>query len=93
MNKQEADILNVLLQEPFINQRILAEVSGHSLGVVNRSLKELIKEGYLNEDAYLTAKAVQQCRERRRVEQSFLPQDLVCGWYRSIRKCPRVCWK
>lgn len=63
MNKQEADILNVLLQEPFINQRILAEVSGHSLGVVNRSLKELIKEGYLNEDAYLTAKAVQQCRE------------------------------
>ena len=34
MNKQESDILN---------QRILAEVSGHSLGVVNRSLKELIK--------------------------------------------------
>ena len=30
MNKQERDILNVLLLEPFINQRILAEVSGHS---------------------------------------------------------------
>ena len=43
MNKQESDILNTLLLEPFINQRILAEVSGHSLGVVNRSLKELIK--------------------------------------------------
>ena len=43
MNKQESDILNALLLEPFINQRILAEVSGHSLGVVNRSLKELIK--------------------------------------------------
>ena len=28
MNKQESDILNVLLLEPFINQRILAEVSG-----------------------------------------------------------------
>lgn len=42
MNKQESDILNTLLLEPFINQRILAEVSGHSLGVVNRSLKELI---------------------------------------------------
>lgn len=36
MNKQESDILNALLLEPFINQRILAEVSGHSLGVVNR---------------------------------------------------------
>lgn len=38
MNKQESDILNALLLEPFINQRVLAEVSGHSLGVVNRSL-------------------------------------------------------
>lgn len=28
MNKQESDILNALLLEPFINQRILAEVSG-----------------------------------------------------------------
>ena len=44
MNKQESDILNALLQEPFINQRILSEVSGHSLGIVNRSLKELIKD-------------------------------------------------
>jgi hypothetical protein len=42
MNKQESDILNTLLLKPYINQRILAEVSGHSLGVVNRSLKELI---------------------------------------------------
>ena len=49
MNKQESDVLNVLLLEPFINQRILAEVSGHSLGVVNRSIKELIKADYLDE--------------------------------------------
>ena len=49
MNKQESDILNALLIEPFINQRILAEVSGHSLGVVNRSLKELIKMDYLDD--------------------------------------------
>lgn len=49
MNKQESDILNTLLLEPFINQRIFAEVSGHSLGVVNRSLKELIKAEYLDD--------------------------------------------
>lgn len=49
MNKQESDILNALLLEPFINQRILAEVSGHSLGVVNRSLKKLIKSGYIDD--------------------------------------------
>lgn len=34
MNKQESDILNSLLLESFINQRILAEASGHSLGVI-----------------------------------------------------------
>jgi len=49
MNLQELDILRALLYEPFINQRILAEASGHSLGVVNRSLKTLIANGYLDE--------------------------------------------
>ena len=50
MNKQESDILNTLLLESFVNQRILAEISGHSLGVVNRSLKELMKDEYLDEE-------------------------------------------
>lgn len=58
MNKQESDILNALLLEPFINQRILAEVSGHSLGVVNRSLKELIKSGYIDDSIRPTTKAI-----------------------------------
>lgn len=57
MNKQESDILNVLLIEPFINQRILAEVSGHSLGVVNRSLKELIKLEYIDDSIRPTVKS------------------------------------
>lgn len=64
MNKQESDILNTLLLEPFINQRVLAEVSGHSLGVVNRSLKELIKAGYLNEAICPTAKAVAEYKNK-----------------------------
>ena len=50
MNKHESDILNALLLEPFINQRILAEVSGHSLEMVNHSIKELIKTGYIDEE-------------------------------------------
>lgn len=58
MNKQESDILNALLLEPFINQRILTEVSGHSLGVVNRSLKELIKSGYIDDSIRPTTKAI-----------------------------------
>ena len=54
MTKQESDILYTLYKEPFINQRMLAETSGHSLGVVNRSLKLLINKGYLDEYIQLT---------------------------------------
>ena len=64
MNKQESDILNTLLLEPFINQRILAEVSGHSLGVVNRSLKELIKDDYLDESIRPTIKAITEFKQK-----------------------------
>lgn len=60
MNKQESDILRTLFQEPFINQRILSEASGHSLGVVNRSIKTLIAEGYLTDDIRPTAKALHE---------------------------------
>ena len=60
MNKQESDILRTLFIEPFINQRILSESSGHSLGVVNRSIKTLIAEGYLTEDVNPTSKALHE---------------------------------
>ena len=63
MNLQESDILRVLLDEPYINQRILAEASGHSIGVVNRSLRQLMKEGLLTEDAHLTRKAREKIKE------------------------------
>ena len=60
MNKHEADVLKSLYLEPFINQRILADLCGHSLGVVNRSLKNLITEGYLDDQVRLTAKAKEE---------------------------------
>lgn len=64
MNKQERDILSTLLSEPFINQRILSECSGHSLGVVNRSIKNLIKEGYLDDHIRLTDQARKEFRDK-----------------------------
>jgi CTP:phosphocholine cytidylyltransferase-like protein/thiamine kinase-like enzyme len=64
MNRQERDILNAIIKEHFINQRILAEQSGHSLGVVNRSIKELIKTGYLNEDIMPTDKAKNELKTK-----------------------------
>ncbi len=64
MNLQESNILRTLLKEPFVNQRILAEASGHSLGIVNRSLRSLIEKGYLNEAAQLTEKAREEIKEK-----------------------------
>lgn len=49
MNLLEADILRTLVYEPFINQRLLSESSGHSLGVVNRSIKNLMTAGFLDD--------------------------------------------
>lgn len=57
MNKQDMDIMNILYSERYINQRKLAEKCGHSLGIVNRSLKQLINQGYIDEKFKLTDKA------------------------------------
>lgn len=64
MNTQKQDILNNLMKEPFINQRILAAQTGHSLGIVNRSVKELISEGYLDEEIRPTEKALNEAKEK-----------------------------
>lgn len=63
MNIQERDILNELLREPYGNQRQLAERSGHSLGIVNRSLKALAQSGYLDGQMRPTAQALALSRQ------------------------------
>ena len=90
MNNSKQDILNNLIKEPFINQRILAAQTGHSLGIVNRSIKELISEGYLDEEIRPTEKT--QKRKRRKTPLS-LPPDLVCGWFRLIQRHRKDFWK
>ena len=64
MNKQDADVLYSLYLKSFVNQRTLSEESGHSLGIVNKSIKELITEGYLDEDIRLTSKAIREFESR-----------------------------
>ena len=65
VNIQELDIMKILMDKPFVSQRILAEESGHSLGVVNRSLRNLAKAGYLNDAMQLTDKAIELGEKRR----------------------------
>ena len=54
MNLQESDILKSLLSAPFVNQRTLAERSGHSVGIVNKCLKSLTENGYLDDRMQLS---------------------------------------
>ncbi len=63
MNIQEKDIMKILRQEPYQNQRVLAEQSGYSLGMVNRSIKSLQEQGYLSEEKALTPKACAMLEE------------------------------
>lgn len=64
MNLQEADILRTLLEKPYVNQRILSDTTGHSLGVINRSLKNLTEDGYLTPKVQLTKKAKEEIKNR-----------------------------
>ncbi|MBO5228269.1 MAG: NTP transferase domain-containing protein [Lachnospiraceae bacterium] len=62
MNKQESDILNAMYIEKYTNQRALAELTGHSLGVVNRCIKSLTENGYIDDKMMLTLKAYEEFR-------------------------------
>ncbi len=57
MNIYEMNILKFLSEETYSNQRTLAESTGHSLGIVNQSITNLINKNYINADMQLTAKA------------------------------------
>lgn len=64
MNRQESDVLFALQKGTYTNQRTLAEESGHSLGIVNRSVQHLSQDGYLDEWMSLTEKAHEYIKNR-----------------------------
>ena len=57
MNIQEQDILFDIYQNTYTNQRVIAEHTGYSLGTVNKTLKNLIKNRYLHNNMQLTYNA------------------------------------
>ena len=57
MNKQDLDILNTLFSAAYENQRLLAERVGYSLGAVNRSVRVLTEQGYLDKAGHPTEQA------------------------------------
>ncbi len=64
MNRIGCDILKILAENPYTSQRELSEISGHSLGIINRSLKKLIKDNYINDDYQLTPNTKELLKSR-----------------------------
>ena len=54
MNISKKQILIKLKEKPFVNQRVLSEQTGLSLGKVNQSIRELQCDGFLNQEMHLT---------------------------------------
>lgn len=65
MNTAECNILMELQRSGSTSQRALARAVGHSLGVVNRSLKALHEAGYIDDGCRPTEKAAAELRARQ----------------------------
>lgn len=65
MNIQEMNIIQSIIKEPYTNQRDLSKRTGHSIGVINKSLANLIKKEYLDENIQLTSKAKETLKKNK----------------------------
>ena len=85
MNIQTLDILNLLFSTPYTTQRTLAKLSGLSVGAVNHSIKELSKNGFIDESCVPTQKS-------KNLIYTTSPKsaDLGCVWFLSIQKLLKV---
>lgn len=64
MNKYAMDILLSLHKDGPVKQRTLAARTGHSLGIINRELKTLLQEGYIDSEGIVQAQGIQLLKER-----------------------------
>lgn len=65
MNKIKFDILNKIIKYSEKNQRKLAALTGISLGKVNSSLRELVQEGYLDEELTISERTKREAKKNR----------------------------
>ena len=90
MKRQDADIMNNLFVNKFVNQRTLSESTGYSLGSVNNSLSYLRTEGYIDDDNMPTLKAMDE-REARSPKNAII---LAAGYGMRMvpinTQCPKA---
>lgn len=64
VNRLEKDILLTIVKKGYVNQRVLVEDTGYSLGTVNQSVKMLTEKGYLNGQMQSTQQTKAEIREK-----------------------------
>lgn len=63
MNYYDYDILKTLKNGKYVNQHILSEETGYSIGIVNKSIRSMVENGYLSESIQCTSKTIQRLKE------------------------------
>lgn len=71
MNVIESNVLRTIIQHQYTNQREVAELSGYSLGSVNRAIKGLLSKGMIDEHGDLTPLAM-QLKERNTPQNAII---------------------
>ncbi|PWJ64033.1 MULTISPECIES: phosphotransferase [unclassified Fibrobacter] len=64
MTSIEQDILKCIWQNPSAGQRLLSDLSGFSLGLINKSIKSLTSQEFLDENSQLTVKAKDEIKNK-----------------------------
>jgi len=82
MNKRKLDVLNAMAMSKVSNQRIIAQITGHSVGIVNQSIKQLQADGYLNEDLSVSRKG------RSRIEDTSPKNAVILAAGYGMRMAP-----
>lgn len=65
MNNQDLEILKCIEKNSNLSQRSLSEITGYSLGRINKSIKELFENKYINKNAELTEKGKELFNENK----------------------------
>ena len=94
LKMQEVEILRILHKERYINQRKLADISGYSVGYVNKSLKSLLGLGLLEPDMSLSESAHKLFVQRRPANAIILAAGFgmrMVEWYRLTGQRQRHC--
>ncbi|WP_312700200.1 phosphotransferase [Sedimentibacter sp.] len=65
MNIHEFDVMNTIIKEGYTNQRSIAETTNYSLGKVNLAIWALMDEHYLDNQLFITEKALKEINRKK----------------------------